>query len=270
MQNEDSKFIGQLPKMYDQYLVPIFFDPYAKDIVTRLQHRQPQRVLEIAAGTGAVTRHLDSMLSAETKIVASDLNQPMLDQASQHSFKHAIEWKAADAQQLPFEDESFDAVVCQFGAMFFPDQPKAYSEIRRVLKPGGVFLFNVWGDIKQNDFFFVVQTAMEKLFPSDPPGFLKRIPYAYHDEGIITQHLKNGGFIAAPSIETVTFTTVADSPVIPAIAICYGTPLRNEIESRSSGKTDSAVKAATTAMTEQFGDGKVVGKMLAKVVEVMK
>src|SRR5437870_8618861 len=128
----DKVFAGSIPKLYDTYLVPLIFEPYAVDLVNRLASRSLTRVLEIAAGTGVVTRALASVLPESVAIVATDLNQAMLAQASATGTKRPVEWRQADAMQLPFEDRIFDAVVCQFGVMFFPEKPKAFSEARRV------------------------------------------------------------------------------------------------------------------------------------------
>src|SRR6185437_3429182 len=150
-------------------------------LASRQSTRKLSRVLEIAAGTGVVTRHLASKLPADVSIVATDLNQPMLDTAADMGTSRPVEWRPADAMQLPFEGGEFDAVVCQFGVMFFPDKAKAFSEARRVLRPGGVLLFNVWDRIEENEFADAVTTALESLFPDDPPRFLARTPHGYHD-----------------------------------------------------------------------------------------
>src|SRR5579859_4303441 len=138
----DKVFSGSIPKLYETYLVPLIFEPYAADLAKRLASRSLTRVLEIAAGTGVVTRRLALVLPESISIVATDLNQPMLDQAAALGTRRPVEWRQADAMQLPFQDRTFDAVVCQFGVMFFPDRAKAFAETRRVLKPGGIFLFN--------------------------------------------------------------------------------------------------------------------------------
>src|SRR5712692_8864275 len=148
----DKVFAGSIPKAYETYLVPLLFEPYAADLVNRLASRSLTRVLEIAAGTGVVTRALASVLPERASIVATDLNQSMLDQASALGTKRPVEWRQADGMRLPFQDGTFDAVVCQFGVMFFPEKSKAFSEARRVLRSGGVFAFNVWDRIKENEF----------------------------------------------------------------------------------------------------------------------
>jgi SAM-dependent methyltransferase len=225
----DKVFAGSIPKLYDTYLVPLIFEPYAADLANRLSSMTLSRVLEIAAGTGVVTRALASALPESVSVVATDLNQAMLDHASIVGTKRPVEWRQADATQLPFQDDMFDAVVCQFGAMFFPDKSKAFSEARRVLKPLGVFVFNVWDQITKNEFANTVTTALESVFPDDPPRFLARTPHGYYDHRIIERDLANGGFIASPRIDTVAARSRAASSQIPAIAYCQGTPLRNEI-----------------------------------------
>jgi SAM-dependent methyltransferase len=119
---------------------------------------------------------LASALPESVSIVATDLNQAMLDQASVVGMTRTVEWRKADAMQLPFRDGTFDAVVCQFGVMFFPEKSKAFSEARRVLRPGGVFIFNVWDRITENEFADTVTTTLASLFPNDPPRFLARSP----------------------------------------------------------------------------------------------
>jgi SAM-dependent methyltransferase len=268
MSDTDKVFAGSIPKLYETYLVPLIFEPYAADLVKRLSSRSLSRVLEIAAGTGVVTRALASALPERVSIVATDLNQAMLDQASVVGTKRTVEWRQADAMQLPFEDTTFDAVVCQFGVMFFPDKSKAFAEARRVLRPGGVFIFNVWDGIAENEFADTVTTALEWLFPKDPPRFLARTPHGYHDHRIIERDLANGGFITSPRIDTVAARSRATSPGIPAIAYCQGTPLRNEIETRDASRLGEASDIAAEAIGKRFGRGAVDGKIQAHIVTI--
>ena len=238
--DSDRVFTGSVPKLYETYLVPLIFEPYAAELVNRLGSKSLSRVLEVAAGTGVVTRALASVLPDTVSIVATDLNQAMLDQASVVGTKRAVEWRQADAMQLPFRDGTFDAVVCQFGVMFFPEKSKAFSEARRVLRPGGVLIFNVWDRIEENEFADTVTTALESVFPKDPPRFLARTPHGYHDHRIIERDLGGGGFSGSPRIDTVAARSRATSPRIPAIAYCQGTPLRNEMRSRLGMPRDLA------------------------------
>src|ERR1043166_144568 len=264
----DKVFTGSIPKLYDTYLVPLIFAPYAIDLANRLAARPITRVLEIAAGTGVLTRALASSLDAHVSIVATDLNQPMLDQARAEGTHRSVEWRQADAMQLPFENAMFDAVACQFGAMFFLDKAKAFSEARRVLRPGGVFIFNVWDRIEENEFADVVTTALETLFPDDPPRFLARTPHGYYDHETIKRDLARGGFTTSPAIVTLAARSRAESCRIPAIAYCQGTPLRNEIEARDASRLGEAIDVAAEAIAQRFGRGTVDGKIQAHIITI--
>ena len=266
--DNDKVFSGSIPKLYETHLVPLIFETYAADLANRLKAKPLSRVLEIAAGTGVVTRALASALPGSVSIVATDLNQAMLDQASLVGTKRAVEWRQADAMQLPFPDGTFDAVVCQFGVMFFPERSKAFAEARRVLRPGGVFMFSVCDRIEENAFADTVGTALESFFPEDPPRFMARTPHGYYDHRIIARDLANGGFNAAPRIDTVAARSRATSARIPAIAFCQGTPLRNEIESRDATRLGEATDVAAEAIAKRFGKGAVDGKIQAHVVTI--
>jgi ubiquinone/menaquinone biosynthesis C-methylase UbiE len=266
--NVDTLFAGSIPALYDTHLVPLLFEPYAADLAARLAGRPLTRVLEIAAGTGVVTRALAAVLPESVSIVATDLNQPMLDYASARGTTRAVEWRQADAMNLPFPDGAFDAVVCQFGVMFFPDKMRAYAEARRVLRAGGVFLFNVWDRIEENDFGDTVTTTLATLFPADPPRFLARTPYGYYDHEVIKQELAQGGFTAAPEITTLTARSRADSAQLVALAYCQGTPLRNEIEARDATRLGEATEVVAEAIAQRFGRGAVEGKLQALVISI--
>ena len=264
----DTTFIGSLAEVYDAYLVPLIFEPYAGDLAARVAARPGTRVLEVAAGTGVVTRQLATVLPANVAIVATDLNQPMLDVSARVGTARPVERRQADAMQLPFADGSFDAVVCQFGVMFFPDKAKAFAEARRVLRPGGSLVFNVWDRIEDNEFADAVTAGLAEAFPSDPPRFMARIPHGYWDRSAIVRDLAAGGFAAAPQIETVTARSRAGSPRIPALAYCQGTPLRNEIAQRDARRMEEATAAATAVVAQRFGHGAVEGKIQAHIVEI--
>ena len=266
--DSDKVFAGSIPKLYETYLVPLIFEPYAADLVTRLGARPPSRLLEIAAGTGVVTRAMAAALPASSTIVATDLNPGMLEQASAVGTRRAVEWRQADAMQLPFQDATFDAVVCQFGVMFFPAKPKAFAEARRVLRPGGMFIFNVWDRIEDNEFADTVTSALAFVFPNDPPRFMARTPHGYHDRSQIARDLAAGGFTSSPRIDTIASRSRAKSPRNPAIAYCQGTPLRSEIETRDAARLGEATDVAAEAIAKRFGRGAVDGKIQAHVVTV--
>jgi SAM-dependent methyltransferase len=264
----DTAFAGSIPQVYERYLVPLIFEPYAVDLALRVVQRHPSRVLEIAAGTGVVTRQLAKTLPTEVSIVATDLNQAMLDQAAAEGTSRPVEWRQADALQLPFPDEYFDVVVCQFGVMFFPDKARAFAETRRVLRSGGQFIFNVWDRIEHNDFANIVTQAAGSLFPDDPPRFLARVPHGYHDPAVIVQDLAQGGVTRSPQVTTLPARSRAVSPRIPAVAYCQGTPLRGEIETRDPSRLAEATDIAASAIAHQFGSETVDGKIQAHVVAV--
>lgn len=266
----DQAFPASLPQAYDEYLVPLIFEPYAVELTARVTRSSPRHVLEIAAGTGVVTRTLAAVLPAETSIVATDLNQPMLDQAAARGTARTVTWRRADAMALPFPDGTFDTVVCQFGAMFFPDKARAFAEARRVLRPGGVFVFNVWDRIETNEFAAEVTAALATRFPADPPRFLARTPYGYHDTATVAADLAAAGFTARPAIETLATRSRATSFDQPAIGFCEGTPLRTEIEARQPSGLREATTAAADAIARQFGRGAVDARMQAHVVSVLR
>lgn len=264
----DKVFAGSIPQLYESHLVPLLFEPYAVDLADRLASRPVARVLELAAGTGAATRRMASVLGTHVSIVATDLNQPMLDIAAAIGTARPVEWRQADAMQLPFPDRTFDAVVCQFGAMFFLDKAKAFSEARRVLRPGGVLIFSVWTRIEENEFADIVTTAVGSLFPGDPPRFLPRTPYGYHDRPSIARDVANGGFTAPAQIDTVAARSRATSARIPAVGFCQGSPLRGEIEARDASRLGEATDVAANAVAQRFGRGPVDGTIQAHVVTV--
>jgi len=264
----DKTFAGSIPRLYDEYLVPLIFAPYADDLARRVAAREPSRLLEIAAGTGVVTRAMAAQLPASVTIVATDLNQAMIDTAAQIGTDRPVEWRQADAMQLPFADAEFDTVVCQFGVMFFPDKGGGFAEVRRVLKPGGAFLFNVWDRIEDNEIPDELTRAVAALFPDDPPRFLARTPHGYHDRSLIAADLRRGGFVAQPVFDTVAVRSRAPSARDAAIAFCQGTPLRNEIEARDASRLGEATEVAADAIARRFGPGPVEGKIQAHVVTV--
>lgn len=265
----DTVFAGPIAQLYEQALVPLIFEPYAADLARRVALRQPSRVLEIAAGTGVVTRQLANTLPPAVPIVATDLNQPMLDQAAAVGTSRQVEWRQADAMQLPFADQAFDAVVCQFGVMFFPDRVAAYREARRVLRPGGTFLFNAWDRIERNLGSDLLVNAVAGLFPDSPEGFFRRVPFSYHDVERIETDLLDAGFETV-EIETVEKRCRAASARDAAIGLCQGTPLRSEIEPHGPDALERATDAAAAALDELEGPNGLDAPMSAHVAAAVR
>jgi ubiquinone/menaquinone biosynthesis C-methylase UbiE len=213
-----------------------------------------------------VTRALAPKLGAGARYVVTDLNQGMLDYAvTRQGSDSRIEWHQADALALPFEAASFDVVFCQFGAMFFPNRVAGYTEARRVLRPGGRFVFNVWDRIEENAFADDVTGAVATVFPNDPPRFLARTPHGYHDVALIREELSRAGFTDI-RIETREKVSRSPSARDVAMAYCQGTPLRNEIEARDASLLQRATDRATEAIASRHGQGPVAGKIQAHVI----
>ncbi len=262
MTTGDSVFTGSIPALYDRYLGPLLFTPYANDLARRLGDMTVGSVLETAAGTGIVTQALAASLPSAVDLVATDLNQAMIDFAAAKPGLKRVSFRQADATKLPFADASFDAVVCQFGVMFFPDRVAGYREARRVLKPGGRFLFNVWDSLAHNPVSAAVTDAVAALFPDDPPRFLARTPHGYHDVENVRTDLRRAG-LSNVSVETLTLSCSAPFHSDPAIGFCQGSPLRGEIEARNPDRVQEATEAAASAVAKRFGAGAINSTMQA-------
>ena len=262
----DAVFAGSIPELYDSHLVPLIFEPYAIDLAARVVALKPTRVLEIAAGTGVVTRAMARVLPAQVELIATDLNPPMLERAAAVGTVRPVTWQQADAMRLPFDDASFDVIVCQFGAMFFPDKAQAYAEARRVLRRGGVFVFNVWDRLQENELADTVTTALGVLFPADPPMFMARTPHGYFDQAEIARDLASAGFGAPPRFETLAARSRAASAREAATAYCQGTLLRGEIAARDGASLIEATAACAAAITARFGASAIDAKIQAHIV----
>lgn len=258
----DKAFSSSVATLYESHMVPMLFMPYAAEMAARVAARSPHDVLEIAAGTGAVTAELLARLPREATLTATDLNQAMLDVAATKLTDRRLRLRSCDAQQLPFPDHGFDAVVCQFGAMFFPDKLTAYREARRVLRGGGTYFVSVWDDLESNPFAAVVHEAVAAAFPDNPPGFFRRTPHGYFDIAAITATLNEAGFVNVAA-EKVTFPCKAPSAEHVAHAFCQGTPLRPEIEQRAPERLGEVTARAAQALREAFGKGPVETTMRA-------
>ena len=265
MGTNDSNFAGSIPAIYERYLVPLLFEPYADDLAQRLADVREGVVLELAAGTGVVTRALIKSLPQTVQIFATDLNEAMLRIGETRASDRRVSWRQADAQKLTFDDAAADVVVCQFGVMFLPDKEAGYREARRVLRPAGRYIFNVWDRLQQNEVSDVVARAVAAMFPSNPPRFFERTPFGYFDLAVIRQDLERAGFNNI-EIDTVEMVSRAPSAEHVALGLCQGTPLRGEIEARDPTRLDEATAAATGALTARFGLAAFENRMHAHVV----
>ncbi len=255
--------------VYDELLVPLCFQAYADDLVTQLADVATGSVLEVATGTGVATRALAAALPPPVAITATDLIPGMVERARRVGTARPITWDTADAAALPYDDESFDVVVCQFGAMFFPSKSAAFAEAARVLRPGGRLRVATWDRTAANDFGDVVASSMTELFPDDPPMFLERAPYSYHDPDAIAADLLAGG-LTSVRVESVAHPSHAATPQIVARAFCAGTPLRDQLEVAGSGRLATAIDGAARAVAARFGTTDLVGRSAALVATAAK
>ena len=251
--SSDSAFVGSIAELYEECLVPVLFEPYAADLVARAAALKPKRILEIAAGTGAVTRKLAAVLP-KSAIVATDLNPDMLAIAERRDTTGNVGYQPADAQALPFATGEFDLVVAQFGAMFFPDKVAAYREARRVLEPGGAFLFNVWDSLEANPGSQAVHDAVRSAVPEPKPEFLTRTPFGYHDRAAIEADLRAAGF-AKVGIERVDCQSPPGDAARLARGLCLGSPLAGELAQHAPELRDRALAAATEAIAALAAQG---------------
>jgi SAM-dependent methyltransferase len=259
----DRLWVGSMPEAYERWLGPTVFQPFAADLARRVAARKPRRVLELAAGTGVLTRELlDSVAGAE--VTATDLNEAMVEYGP--GLAPGADWRQADALQLPFDDGQFDAVVCQFGVMFFPDRPAAFGEARRMLAPGGAFLFNTWDTVDTHEFAVALMAGLEEAFPNDPPTFIGAVPHGYADVDAVIGDLGRGG-LEPLTVETVTLEGRAASAGDIATGFCTGTPLRPAIEARGDLPATTALVAR--AMESRLGAGPVTGRMSAHVIQAV-
>lgn len=242
-------------ELYEHLLVPLLFRPHAHVLVSRIEGIMTGDLLEIAAGTGALTRELCKVMPAIGRIVASDLDQTMLDQAMAMPDAGRVTWRQADAMALPFDDRSFDAVVCQFGVMFFPNKVAAFREAFRVLKPGGRLLFSVWDKMEANVLNQMYQDILDRMFPADAPGRM-RVPFSYNDPDTIKHDLRDAGF-GKTGIEIVPEWYGSMSAREAAHALVQGHSVRMEIEARGPDYLGKAAEALAQAVADRFGEGPV-------------
>lgn len=266
MNQNDSQFIGSIPENYDNGLGPYIFRDYGDDLAARAAASGATDILETAAGTGIVSRKLRDALPPHAALVVTELNPPMLAVASGKFRKEEnVTFQPADALDLPFDDNAFDLVVCQFGVMFFPDKQKAYREVLRVLRPGGTYLFNAWGNFAANPFAEITHEVAGGFFPDDPPQFYK-VPFSYSDTKAVEADMKTAGFLEVSS-ETIGIEKVVTDLARFARGIVYGNPLIGEIESRDGVEADEVMQAILAALTERFGQDPSSMPLLATVYE---
>jgi ubiquinone/menaquinone biosynthesis C-methylase UbiE len=262
-------FVGSIPENYDRYLGSVLFQPYAADLAARLQVPENASVLELACGTGIVTRQLRDRLKPGAKLVATDLNQAMLDYAgARFGSETSVQWRQADATELPFDDQSFDAVVCQFGIMFFPDKEKALRETFRVLRPGGTFLFSVWDAIEQNDLARTARDVVSRFFADNPPDFYD-VPFSFHDPETIRSQVRAAGFEDI-QVTLLPFPSNAVSASAATIGLLHGNPIIAAIRERDESRIPEIEAVLEAAIADKYGAAPVEAKMQALICEARR
>jgi len=252
MADNASEFVGSIPENYDKGLGPNIFEPYAADLAERIRQIGPEKVLELAAGTGIVSRQISDALPDSSELVVTDLNEPMLEVAKAKFDQAAdVSFEAVDACDLPYSDYRFDLIACQFGVMFFPDKTRHFSEALRVLKPGGTYVFNCWGPWSENQFAEIAHHSVAKHFPEDPPAFYK-VPFAYCDKEEIGLAMESAGFEKI-RIERVRFSRTISSMAHFSQGLIFGNPISAEITDRG-GDCETVRQELEAALTMTLGD----------------
>ena len=264
MTSTDAIFAGSIPATYDRLMVPMLFEPYARDAADRARQFAPHDILETAAGTGVVTRALHEALP-HANIIATDLNPAMLAVAAERVRAENVRYQAADAEDLPFDDQSFDLIVCQFGVMFYPDKLAAHREAFRLLRPGGRYLLVIWDSLDKNPASKAIHGAVAAEFPSDPPAFIARVPFGYSDLELVTADLMAAGFDDL-EFESIEHRSRAPSALDAATAMCQGSPLRSEIEARDHDALQRVTDAAAMALRQFEGLNGLDAPMSAHLV----
>ena len=262
-------FSGSIPPNYDNFLGPLFFEPFALDMAQRIRHLQPQALLEVAAGTGRVTKHLPSALPEGARIVATDVNPAMVDFAKERLKEHTtINWDVVDAVSLPYQNEQFDCILSQFGVMFYSDRRKAYTEASRVLRPGGIFLFNAWDSLSRNPAARLADETLAHFFPTDTPAFYK-VPFSYHDVNEIREDLQSAGFEIV-SMQVLKLTGYATTAENAATGLLEGTPAHTAIIERDATLLPVMKKTLANDLENLFGEKDLSVPLQAQVVMAVK
>ena len=261
-------FSGTVPENYDRYLGPLLFEPFAIELASRISGKNFKNVLELACGTGRVTRHLRRSLPQQATLVATDLHADMIQIASAQLSNENISWETADAQELQFANASFDLVVCQFGLMFMPDREKVLSEVYRVLAPGGKFIFNTWDKIENNGAIYVGNQIICSYFPENPPTFY-RIPFLLHQPDLLETNLLATGFKNI-KVSAVEKEGVSPSAKAAAIGIVEGNPIYNHIMQRDPNLVEVIRKAVEQKIAEAYGNAPLKTPLRAWVFEAQK
>ncbi len=246
-------FHGTVPSNYDKYLGPFLFEPYATHLVEMLSGKQYSSILEIACGTGRVTKHLLTLLSDGGTITATDLNAEMIAVAKENVSDDRIRWQVVDAQKLPFNNESFDLVVCQFGVMFFPDKKKAFEETYRVLKPNGLFIFSAWDSLQHNLHTGILNDVLKEQFGSEAPAFWEEGPFSFNDRDAINNMMRNASF---KNVQIAVVSLISGYASIDDLltGLLEGTPLASFLAEKSAAEVEELRTTCRKKYIEVYGE----------------
>lgn len=264
--DKNSTFTKTIAENYEKYFSPMFFTAPAKDIAGRLSIEQG-RVLELACGTGQLTRIIREKYP-DADIIATDLNPGMISVAKTISSTEKIQWQTMDAQEIQFDDNSFDVVICQFGFMFFPDKQKAAAEGYRVLKPGGKFIFSTWDKIETQHITVIANDIIKSFFPSDPPMFFN-VPFSMSDPSVIESLMKNTGFRDV-SVDNPRLEGQSSSADDAAKGFTIGNPMYLAICERDESLLQEIQAAVKQAFIDEFGSGPISVPLSLFVTEGVK
>jgi ubiquinone/menaquinone biosynthesis C-methylase UbiE len=261
-------FSGSIPAHYDGFLGPMFFEPYAIEVSKRIDPSAVQVALELASGTGRVTRHLRKVLSPAAKLIASDISEDMLSVAKEKLNTKAIEWRQIDAQELPFVDSSLDLVVCCFGYMFVPDKLKAFAEAYRVLRPRGLLLFTSWDKLEENHASDAYRTIVKKYLP-EPLPVSYGLPFSMNDEQEIERLLQQAGF-SNITVQKVSKISVSPTAREAAEGLTQGGAIYNELMSRNPAWVEEIKEVLEKKLKDKFGEAPMEAPMRALISQAWK
>lgn len=262
-------FNGSVAQNYDDCLGPFVFEPFALDLLERIDTTKTGAVLELACGTGRVTKHLTEKLPVTSIVMATDLNAGMIAVAKEKVLSPAVKWATVDMTNIPFDENNFDLIVCQFGLMFAPDKLKALIEIRRVLKEGGKLIFNTWDSIENNKIWQTTNDIVNSFLSDAPTTIFKDGPFAMHDEKAVLQLLEQAGFNNS-SVASVNKTGQISTAALAAKGFIQGLPVLNTIREKIPASLPAILKAVEKEYVQQFSDQPLKAALQAWVFEATK
>lgn len=252
MSENITTFSGSVPRNYDDYLGPLLFESFAIDLASRVNIAEGSTILELAAGTGRLTRHLINQIPDSASLTATDLNADMLELGKEKIPDEKITWAVVDMLDIPYEDETFDLIVCQFGVMLVPDQLKVLQEIHRVLKKGGKVIYSVWGDITRNGIWNIGAKVVKSYLAIDPimqvPG-----PFSMQDESLVLKLMMEAGF-GNSNIEAVTKQGTTPRAAVAAQGFIQGLPIYMIIKKKDPALVELIQEALEKELIKELGD----------------